>query len=929
MNYLQQHGKKLVHLGYTPLPLLSRSKGVFENDWPNIITTDEHIDKWLRDGCEGVAYKGIGIQSKYTPAVDLDIREKELCEIMIQKVHEICGNAPVRIGMPPKALLPFRTSEPFAGCKSPVFTSPDGEKHQIEILAGGQQFVAYNIHQDTGNPYEWSKDLMDIPWSELPELDTEKAVQIIKFFEKECNARSWTSNKKAFDSNSGISSNQNIIGLSLDEIQKYLDDVDPEPLDYEGWLNVGMGICHETRGSDEGFELWLKWSEHSSKHKKRGMFSSWTSFKKPRGGRRITFRTVQKMAGDISTCQRPNGAESGHDTIAPYQFTDHGIIWNKLTKEGHIPTLLTNFTALIIADVQKDDGAEDIRYIELEACVKGRKSTLTVKAKEFSAMHWVVEKLGPEAVLHAGFSVKDRTRAAIQLLSDKMETRKIYGHLGWKKINKVWVYLHCDGGISCDGPIPDIDVELEGEKLNCYLFPEVLTGEELHQAIKATLSFIELAQETITFSLLAATFRAPLGEASPVDFSLFLVGPTGSQKTELTALIQAFYGSGFHGKNLPGNWNSTSNSLEKAAFIAKDCLFTVDDFAPSGTTYDIDRMHREAGRLLRGQGNNAGRGRMRADGGQRPEYYPRGLIVSSGEDIPKGQSIRARTWILEIAKGNVNLSRLTDAQHASRVGLFSQTMVAYLKWLAPQMDALKKSLPTRRDELRDQIRNSSFAHDRTPDMIASLLISLEMFLKFALEENGIDQSEYDALYSRGYSSILEAGGGQANHQMGEEPATRFINLISSAFVSGQAHLVGMKNGEKPSEIPIPWGWEPCRIDGLADPASQYRPRGDKVGWLKGDDIYLEPDAVFRVGQKLARDQGMGLPITQQTLWKRLNEKGYIESCEEGRSTTRVTIDGSRRRVIHLKTSVMHSSEEDLVEEKSKPANDWPASSKAS
>jgi hypothetical protein len=835
MNYLQQHGKTLVQLGYTPLPLLPRSKGVYEEGWSNIETTDELIDQWIREGYGGDTYIGIGIQSKFTPAVDLDIREKEFCDILIQKVYEICGDAPVRIGMPPKALLPFRTSEPFAGCKSPVFTSPDGEKHQIEILADGQQFVAYNIHQDTGKPYEWSKDLMDIPRSELPELDLEKAGQIIKFFEKECKARGWTPNKKQYDPNSRITLSQSTIGLSVDEIQKYLDDLDPEPLDYEDWLNVGMGICHETRGSDEGFELWVKWSERSSKHNQKGMSSSWNSFKKPREGGRITFLTVLKMARDTSnssTCQRSNGAESDREAIAPYQFTDHGIIWNKPTKEGHIPTLLTNFTARIIADVQKDDGAELIRYIELEAYVKGRKSIFTVKAKEYSALHWVVEKLGPEAVLHAGYAVKDRTRAAIQLLSDKIEASNIYGHLGWKKINKVWVYLHCDGGITGDGPAPDIDVELEGEKLNCYLFPEAPIGEELHQAIRATLSLVELAPAPVTFSLLAATFRAPLGEVSPIDFSLFLVGPTGSQKTELTALAQAFYGSGFLGKNLPGNWNSTSNSLEKAAFVTKDCLFTVDDFAPSGTTYDIDRMHKEAGRLLRGQGNHAGRGRMRADGGQRPEYYPRGLIVSSGEDIPKGQSIRARTWVLEIAKGDVNLSRLTEAQHASQVGLFAQAMAAYLKWLAPQMDALKKSLPTRREELRDQIRQSSFAHDRTPDMIASLLIGLEIFLKFALEVNGIDQSEYDALYSRGYSSILEAGGGQANHQMGEEPATRFIDLVSSAFVSGQAHLVGMKNGEKPSKHPTPWGWFCSGTDGSFDPDDRYYAKGDKIGWLQ-------------------------------------------------------------------------------------------------
>lgn len=595
--------------------------------------------------------------------------------------------------------------------------------------------------------------------------------------------------------------------------------------------------------------------------------------------------------------------EMDHNTIAPYEFTDRGIIWNKPSKDGFIPTFLTNFTAQITKDIRRDDGAEVVRFYEMKANVKGRKTTFKVSADEFPSLHWIGKNLGAGAVLEPGSTIKDHARTAIQKLSEEIETLDVYGHLGWKNINKAWVFLHCGGGIADGSATQDINVELEGEKLNHYQFPEEGTSENLHQAIEATLSLTDLAPDKVIFSLLAATFRAPLGEACPIDFSLFIVGPTGCQKTELTAFGQSFYGSGFHGKNLPGNWNSTSNSLEKAAFVTKDCLFVIDDFAPGGTAYDADKMHREAGRLLRGQANHAGRGRMTAKGAQRPEYFPRGLVFVSGEDLPRGQSIRARTWILEMQKGDVNLNRLTEAQHASREGLFAQTMAAYLKWLAPQMDKLKKSLPTRREELRDRIRQSSFVHDRTPETIASLVIGWEMFLKFARESGSIAQSEHDALYSRGYESMLEVGEAQADHQRGEEHSLRFIDLISAAFVSGHAHLVGMRNREKPCDPPTQWGWVNRWKHGTVDPDHQYDPKGDQIGWLKGDDIYLQPDAAFRVAQKLAGDQGTKLPISQTILWKRLKEKGYIATCEESRNTARVTIDGSRRPVLHLKASV--------------------------
>ena len=151
--------------------------------------------------------------------------------------------------------------------------------------------------------------------------------------------------------------------------------------------------------------------------------------------------------------------------------------------------------------------------------------------------------------------------------------------------------------------------------------------------------------------VLGAIYRAPLGEPSPIDFALHLAGPTGAFKTELAALAQAHFGAAFNGRHLPASWADTANMLEKKAFLAKDAVLVVDDFAPTGTTTDVQRLHREADRLFRAAGNRAGRARMRADGGSRPTYYPRGLIISTGEDIPSGQSLRARLLVLELTPG--------------------------------------------------------------------------------------------------------------------------------------------------------------------------------------------------------------------------------------------------------------------------------------
>ncbi len=180
--------------------------------------------------------------------------------------------------------------------------------------------------------------------------------------------------------------------------------------------------------------------------------------------------------------------------------------------------------------------------------------------------------------------------------------------------------------------------------------------------MRASLALLDLGPDTITAAVLGAIYRAPLGEPSPVDFALHLTGPTGAFKTELAALAQAHFGAAFNGRRLPASWADTANMLEKKAFLAKDAVLVVDDFAPTGTTTDVQRLHREADRLFRAAGNRAGRARMRADGGSRPTYYPRGLLISTGEDIPSGQSLRARLLVLELTPGEIPADALSAAQ---------------------------------------------------------------------------------------------------------------------------------------------------------------------------------------------------------------------------------------------------------------------------
>ncbi len=120
-----------------------------------------------------------------------------------------------------------------------------------------------------------------------------------------------------------------------------------------------------------------------------------------------------------------------------------------------------------------------------------------------------------------------------------------------------------------------------GTEFGDYKLPSPPTDVDLQNAIQKSLKFLSLGPLEITAPILVAAYRAPLG-AIISDDSVLLTGRTGAFKSELAAVVLGHFGNGFTGRNLPGNWASTADSLERQAFLLKDTLFAVDDFSPTG-----------------------------------------------------------------------------------------------------------------------------------------------------------------------------------------------------------------------------------------------------------------------------------------------------------------------------------------------------------
>ena len=107
-----------------------------------------------------------------------------------------------------------------------------------------------------------------------------------------------------------------------------------------------------------------------------------------------------------------------------------------------------------------------------------------------------------------------------------------------------------------------------------------------------------------------------------------------------------------------------------------------------------------AERIFRGAGNGQGRSRMGGSGRLRSAQPPRALLLATGEDVPRGQSIRARLLIVEVGLGDADRAVLNEFQHAGQQGHLTAAMGAFLSWIASRYEGIQGLLETRSRELR-------------------------------------------------------------------------------------------------------------------------------------------------------------------------------------------------------------------------------------
>lgn len=589
-----------------------------------------------------------------------------------------------------------------------------------------------------------------------------------------------------------------------------------------------------------------------------------------------------------------------------YEPRGDGCLW-AMQASGEWDRVAT-FVPRIVAHIHRDDGsgpAGVTSTFRIRVSLPGGQSgeVDVTPAQLPDSVEWATRAVGHRAVVLPAPSARDHIRAAAQLLaSEHVEATTVYLHTGWRTLGGRNRYLTASGALGADGLDTGASVDLAGPLSGFRLpDPNAVPQADLHAAVRASIEILEIAPDEVIIPVIGTAHRAAL-PLSP-DGGTWIVGRTGSGKSQIAALAQQHYGSTLDDKNFPGAWAATGNALADKAFLLANALYVVDDYIPTGSSQDIARMQKAADNLIRGSANGAGRDRLDANATLRPSRPPRAQVLATGEDLPPGHSLRGRLFIAELAHDGLKWDALTGCQRQARDGVYALAQAGYIRWIAGRMDEdpeYASALAARRVQLRAQATTTG-QHRRTPDMVASLALGWRVWLDYATAIGAIDGGRRAVLARRIWNALIAGADTQAEAQKDANPVRIYLDSLTASIVDGHAHLTGMDGGCPPQAQA--WGW----TSEMVGTEMTSRPHGSRIGWVGGDHVYLDPEAAYAMAVRHGRASGLPALPAKVTLQKRLHDAGVLASTRvekaKTRLTVRVSVDGHRRaEVLHVHPS---------------------------
>lgn len=303
---------KLLQSGFEPIPIRRQQKAPAISGWTEVDIGIRQVADWnIRYADCGIGLRlGKSVQDgAVLGAIDVDCQSEAVAQGLVDWFKTWGENygftVPIRIGKAPKFLVACC----IEGIGGKSFSSEwtDGNlKNRIEILTTGNQFVAYGIHPDTGQPYTWHHATPEVLGAAgLPLITLEQiGASLFPTFEQLCREHGLRETGKkanlkpdpallAPDFSGTTACSPDTAGAqapdqqappqgapvqgatvqgappraSIDELRAVVGLLPASYCEgYGTWMEVCLALHYETQGSMAGRDLFDEWSRGSAKY---------------------------------------------------------------------------------------------------------------------------------------------------------------------------------------------------------------------------------------------------------------------------------------------------------------------------------------------------------------------------------------------------------------------------------------------------------------------------------------------------------------------------------------------------------------------------------------------------------------------------------------------------------------------------------------
>jgi hypothetical protein len=393
----------------------------------------------------------------------------------------------------------------------------------------------------------------------------------------------------------------------------------------------------------------------------------------------------------------------------------------------------------------------------------------------------------------------DTLQRAVLAISPKVVDEVLHRSTGWRRNpDGTHRFIHARGAITAQGH-QDVEVSLTGPLGRFDLPDPVKDPLVLRQAWQdCSETMLERFPGRVAAPLLGHVFRAVLG---PNPWNIALIGSPGSYKTSLASKAMHHFGERWEHTepltSMSGN-GATFNALRMTLYKAKDALAWLDDFAPTKSWLDAQKLLEETSRLIH---NRESRPRSSRDGQEvMPGTAPRTSGLFTSEVMPRpGSSGGERMLVVPMLRDEIALPDLIELDEPlSRHGR-ALVMASYISWLAEDFTAKRDRYMDVAKQYAGLLTEQEGETVRQASAIAHSWVGWVAVTDFLVAVDAMSPEERTVLLQRVDGHLREAGKAAVDPDIPRTTGARVRELLGYALRQGIAHVDDVRDGNNP-----PW-----------------------------------------------------------------------------------------------------------------------------